>query len=288
VEDVIADARAWLTRHADERFFIFLHTYHTHFPYTPPAAYRSPPATDRRRIVHNPAVPPAEYEAHDPDLYDGEVRYTDAALAPLFATIDAISPTTLVIVTSDHGEAFGEHGHFLHGDQLYEEDLRIPLIWWAPDLIPRGRRIRSVAGPADILPTLLQLAGLQPPAWVHGRDFSRALREDPPTAVGENMVYSELSLPAGGIHPVAVRGADWKSIFSYPWIRDSPMTLFRLNTDRDERNPADISLERAVSWTTYLTQECARAIELVGARKVLRRSERVNPEGRGSAPLPSG
>ncbi len=284
VEDVVADARGWLARHADERFFLFLHTYQTHFPYTPPAPYRSPPATDRR-IARNPAVPAAEYEAHDPDLYDGEVRYTDATLGRLFAALDdlGLGRETLVIVTSDHGEAFGEHGHFLHGEQLYEEDLRIPLIWWAPGLLPPGRRIPQVAGPADILPTLLQLAGLQPPAWVQGRNFAPALREDPPIVVGENMVYSELSLPAGGTHPVAVRGADWKSIFSYPWIRDSPMILFMLSKDRGERNPADISRERAVSWTTYLGQECARTTGLIAARNLLRPPDPTSggPRGRG-------
>src|SRR5439155_26727442 len=73
VEDDVADARAWLARHADERFFLFLHTYQPHFPYTPPARYRNRPAgTD---------------EAYDPELYSGEVRYTDDSLAPLFGAL---------------------------------------------------------------------------------------------------------------------------------------------------------------------------------------------------------
>jgi arylsulfatase A-like enzyme len=261
VEDVVADARGWLAPHADEPFFLFVHTYQPHFPYTPPAPYRSPPAPTDRRIAHNPTVPPAEYQAYDPDLYDGEVRYTDDALEPLFAAIRGLGRETLVVVTSDHGEAFGEHGHFLHGEELYEEDLLVPFLWWDPVRIPPGRRIsRLVTGPVDIVPTVLDLAGIERPAWLNGRSLAHALREDPPTAVGENMVYSELAAPAGGVHRVAVRGADWKSIFLYPWVRDSPMTLLTLSTDPGERHPTDISRERAVSWTTYLADECARGV----------------------------
>ena len=261
VEDDVADARAWLARHADERFFLFLHTYQTHAPYTPPAPYRTVDAEKRSREP-------------DHDLYEAEVRYTDDALAPLFAALDGLGldERTIVVVTSDHGEAFGEHGSFFHGDHLYEEDVRIPLIWWAPGLIPSGRRISAVAGLADIVPSVLRVVGIEPPAWVHGRDLTRALLQDPPVVWGENMVYSENLRSPGASHAVAVQGAGWKSFFSYPYPPHGEMTFVHLAKDPGERNPMDISYD-SVSWTVYLAKECRRATELLGGRTVSRPAE---------------
>jgi arylsulfatase A-like enzyme len=259
VEDVVADTRAWLAQHPDEQFFLFVHTYQPHFPYTPPARYRADPSP---RMVRSPAVPAAMYATYDPDLYDAEVRYTDDSLAPLFAALEdlGLARETVVIVTSDHGEAFGEHGRFLHGDQLYEEDLRVPLIWWAPGRIPPGRRLPAVASLADVVPTVLDLTRLHAPGWLHGRDLARALVGDAPAVSGENMAYAELPDAGAPTHLVAVRGWQWKSIFSFPYVPGSPMTLFVLPTDPQERNPTDISREHGVSWTFYLTQECERAM----------------------------
>jgi arylsulfatase A-like enzyme len=258
VEAGVADARAWLTRHADEPFFLFLHTYQPHAPYTPPGAGR------------DAALPGRNVQASR-ELYDREVRQTDQALAPLFATLDTLGlrKRTLVIVTSDHGEGFGEHGHVLHGRQLHEEDLRVPLIWWAPGLIPAGRRISAVAGLADLVTTVCDLLGIAPPPWSNGRSLARALLADPPVIRGEHMVYSEALDQPGKGYRVAVRGTGWKSIFSYPYREGSPMTMFRLFDDPGERDEVDISNER-LTWPYHFVRECVRASALLAERTARR------------------
>ncbi len=96
------------------------------------------------------------------DRYDHEIRYVDTWLAYLFDTLSrrADYHRTVVVVTSDHGEAFGEHGYRYHGFGLHEHQLRVPLIVRVPGLEPR--RVLDPVGLIDLAPTLLDLAGVRP------------------------------------------------------------------------------------------------------------------------------
>ncbi|MEO2169847.1 MAG: sulfatase, partial [bacterium] len=95
----------WIDAHRDEVFFLFLHTYEVHSPYTPPADVALPKLPN--------GAPVAEVKAR---RYQGEVRHTDRLLAELFRKVEelGLAEETIVVVTSDHGEAFGEHGHVGH------------------------------------------------------------------------------------------------------------------------------------------------------------------------------
>src|SRR5262249_29376716 len=155
---------AWLSRHRDERFFLFLHTYQVHAPYTPPPAY------DRFSQPHPqpPPVPgqkpPPQWE-RDHELYLGEVLYTDAELTKLLDGLDALglADATVVTLTADHGEEFGEHGLPGHGKALFEESLHVPLIVRAPGIAPAGARVPALASLIDVVPTALELAGAAEP-----------------------------------------------------------------------------------------------------------------------------
>jgi choline-sulfatase len=113
---------------------------------------------------------------HDPrGLYDGEVAYTDFYIGQVLSTLEAspLAEHTAIIFTADHGEAFGEHGETHHGRHIWEEIVRIPLVVFAPGIVPRkiARRISAV----EIAPTILDLAKLPEDPGARGRSFAPEL-----------------------------------------------------------------------------------------------------------------
>jgi arylsulfatase A-like enzyme/Flp pilus assembly protein TadD len=137
--EVVPAARAWLARArtAGAPRFLWVHLYDCHAPYRPPEPFAS-------RYAAEP--------------YLGEVAAVDAALAPLVEDLARAESKTpaLLVVTSDHGEALGDHGEKTHGLFAYEATLHVPLILWAPGWIPAAADSRS-ARHVDILPTVLSL-----------------------------------------------------------------------------------------------------------------------------------
>jgi arylsulfatase A-like enzyme len=112
------------------------------------------------------------------DLYDGAVLYTDDNLARIFSRLNelGLEDTTVVAVAGDHGEAFGEHGmSFAHDFTLYDEVLRVPLVIRGPGVVAGsdiGQQVRLM----DLTPTLLELAGLEPPSGIEARSLAPLLR----------------------------------------------------------------------------------------------------------------
>jgi arylsulfatase A-like enzyme len=94
------------------------------------------------------------------DLYDGEVAYTDSHIGRLLRELDTgpARERTVVIITADHGEAFGEHGMYFHGSEVWDEVVRVPLIVYVPGLAPR--RVTRRVSTLDLAPTILDLANL--------------------------------------------------------------------------------------------------------------------------------
>jgi tetratricopeptide (TPR) repeat protein len=141
-EETISRARAWWEDHRGRRRFMWVHLFTPHFPYEPAEPFAS--------------------EYGDAPYY-GDVAMTDAQLAPLVEPILAAeSDSTLVIVTSDHGESLGEHGEATHGLFAYESTLKIPLLFFAPGLVEPGIDTRP-AGHVDVLPSIFHLLGLATP-----------------------------------------------------------------------------------------------------------------------------
>ncbi|MEL7061106.1 MAG: sulfatase [Acidobacteriota bacterium] len=156
----------------DEPFFLFLHSYAVHDPYFPPEPY----ASDFDALPVEGAFAPTgpnfvafnrgELEITPEALtwysnaYDASIRYVDDQLRAFFAELEArgVLDETLVVVTSDHGEEFLEHGSMVHV-QIYPETLHVPLIVSGPSV--EARRIESVVESVDLAPTVLALAGLE-------------------------------------------------------------------------------------------------------------------------------
>ena len=151
-EEVVANAREWIERQGDRRWFAWVHVFDPHSPYEPPPPFDT-------RYPGNP--------------YAGEVAYVDHALGPLFDLARRATRPTTIVVTADHGEGLGDHGELTHGIFAYESTLRVPLILAqvgvgapGPDdgtvsLVP----VRHI----DILPTIAGLAELALPGGLEGR-----------------------------------------------------------------------------------------------------------------------
>lgn len=166
VKDGAGDAEGTFRRALDyakakplsEPLFLFVHTYEVHSPYEPPEY------TDDELgpLVWKEA--PGE-RAHDMrSRYEREIVHLDRLLADFLAELAALAPEDdiLVIITSDHGEEFMEHGSILHL-QLYDEVMKIPMFMKWPDHIPTGVRVETPVSLVDIVPTVLQLVGATPP-----------------------------------------------------------------------------------------------------------------------------
>ncbi len=196
-------ALSWLTAHRDRPFFLFFHTYEVHFPHRRREPYfskladweslRQPltriqmrpndPSDDLtwagdRFVVRRPGSKEWAEGLSDAEknlaasMYDSAIAYTDTQVARLFARLEELSLTdnTLVILTSDHGEALGEDGRAGH-NYLAEHNLMVPLIVGFPDGRGAGRRVESQVRSIDVLPTILDYLGLGASSRSDGRSL---------------------------------------------------------------------------------------------------------------------
>jgi arylsulfatase A-like enzyme/Tfp pilus assembly protein PilF len=173
--ETVAAAVSWLDeRPADRPFFLWLHLYDPHEPYTPAEPFKS----------QYPGRP-----------YDAEVAYTDSLVGDFRRALDerGLVEDTLVILTSDHGEGLGDHGEIVHGFFLYDSTIHVALIVRPPSHNGGGRVVDRAVSHVDLLPTILELVGLPVAENVHGRSLA-------PLIAGQDVawdrpVYSESLYP---------------------------------------------------------------------------------------------
>ena len=194
-------AVAWIERHPDTPFFMFLHVLDPHDPFEPRAPYDTlwADATKKeeherqlesvREVIDDPlmrafgmptreemekaGVDPAEYVAHDQDWYDGSIRGMDAEIGRLIERLGTmgIEEQTQIAFISDHGEEFLEHGRMFHGQTVYGELARVPLLLYRPGTVPAGLEIAETVRSIDLMPTLLDLSGLPIPEGIQGQSL---------------------------------------------------------------------------------------------------------------------
>lgn len=182
-EATFGRALAWAAGHADEPFFLFVHTYQVHDPYDPPVAYRD--------LFPSDGVSDAQRR------YEQEIRYLDDLLQRLVDGLHRLVPEQdlLLVVTADHGEEFFEHGLPTHL-QLFDEVMHVPLLFVWPPRVPAGRRITEPVSLVDVLPTVLQLVGVDVPPGIDGVSLVPLLSATPAT-LDRTMVLGEYP-PLGG------------------------------------------------------------------------------------------
>ena len=208
-EDVVDRALRWLNQRPPGPFFLWVHCYDPHGPYEPPEPFKS-------RI-------------HDP--YDGEIAYTDSAIGKLFDALRAkgLYDNTVIVVTADHGEAFGEHGETHHGVFLYDETMHVPMVIKLPKQRAAGRRIDSRVRLVDIAPTLLGEASLPVPAAMQGESLRSMLTVPHGSTTDEDRpAYAETTYAHRAFHWSVLRS--WRS-GKYLYVRAPERELYDQSTD---------------------------------------------------------
>jgi arylsulfatase A-like enzyme len=260
----------WLAHGPREPFFLYVHATDPHFPYRPPPRYARPflsAAAARRlpsliedvRPLHNGrdewGARPVSLSAPDVDVlrdaYDGDVRMADAQFG---RTVDALAARglldrTLVVLTSDHGEEFLEHGGVAHGQTLYAESLHVPLVVRLPGARD-GASSEALAQHVDIVPTILDVAGVAPPPGLAGVSLLGA-----PKPAAE--AYAALSL--GPFALDALIGDGWKVIRDRSRRVDRRFEVYETDRDPGDRMDVAADVPVLVGYARSRLQEIAAA-----------------------------
>jgi arylsulfatase A-like enzyme len=206
-----------LDRVGDRPFFVFLHLYDPHWHYDPPdwarrlfeSAYTGSVTGNWQDFSRRTRATVTDADlAHLLALYDGEIRYADTETGRVLDHLAArgLDRSTLVVITSDHGEEFLDHGSWEHQKTLYEEVVRVPLAIRGPGLAPRHERAQ--ASVLDIAPTILAWTGVPAPSSIAGRSLLAPL--------AEREAYGETDQTVDGTRKLFLRGgaSRWKTILS--------------------------------------------------------------------------
>ncbi len=237
----IPAALAWLREHRTESFLLLIHTYDVHSPYLPPEPYRTqfasmvPPPSPRFqpdsetleavRLANDQGRPtrlPANDIAYALSQYDAEIRFVDDWIAALVKGLRELrlSDQTILVVLSDHGEEFQEHGSVLH-EKLYTTVLHVPLILVVPGLAPRT--VPAATQTIDVVPTLLELLQVPSPTSFDGRSLV-------PLLVGEvpaHRAWAYAQSPFFGQQRVLVIG----DLSFHRWLESGRVELYRYRQD---------------------------------------------------------
>jgi arylsulfatase A-like enzyme/Tfp pilus assembly protein PilF len=256
--ETIAAALRWLDERSpapngERPFFLWLHLFDPHDPYTPPEPYRS----------QYPGKP-----------YDAEVAYTDSLVGGFLDDLEQrqLLDTSLVVLTADHGEGLGDHGEAFHGYFVYDSTVHVPLILRFPGRVRAGSRIDTVVSHVDIAPTILDLTGQAIPTRLQGRSLLGTLidpaggrREAPDGEVSEPTVYAESFYP----------------LLHYGW---APLRALRSTTHKyiEAPSPELFDLAGDPGERRNLASDQQRVSRLM-ARSLLAMAERLD-EGAASSP----
>lgn len=296
VDDLVGPALAWAAE-APTPYFLWVHVMDPHHPYEPNAPGPWEPVDDpdwqRLRDIWA-ARSVDEVTTHMNDLargrvgwapgeldfllgrYDAEILQTDAGFARLRAGLEAQGRSdadTLTVLASDHGEEFLEHGLLLHSYTLFDEVLRVPLAMRGPG-VPAGVRVPGQVANLDVLPTVLELAGLAPPPldgtslvpWM--RDPTRPSR---PILAQRADKYASLRTPDEKLivryRPYPDATFDWRPWRALPAMartlfegaRRDKVGYWRLDADPTEQRDV-VSSQREAARSAYAAFEAQRAL----------------------------
>ncbi len=222
--DIMVDrALEWLAQNPSkpvirtQPFFLFLHLFDAHHPYQPPwpfdTAYAPAYRSNIREISRShPYEQDKDLSAEELTevvaLYDGEIAYADFAIGRFLDELEVLGlyHSSLIVVLGDHGEGFLEHGLMNHGNSVYDELIRIPLMVRFPGARHAGERIGEPVQLIDVTPTILEEVGMMPQPSMQG-----ALLLDPLPATGSrHFAYASEAFAA------CLRTSSWKLIENPP------------------------------------------------------------------------
>ena len=254
-EETNRRVRAWLDEGPEEPFFLFVHYNDPHWPYDPLPPFDqgfewytgelTPEKTTM--VVEHGGKGIEGLSEQDMDylraLYDAEIAYLDREVGVLLANVEAASSRdTLVVVTADHGEEFGDHGNTSHGYTLYQEQVHVPLL--VHGLEHRGVVVEDLVRTMDVAPTVLDAVGL-PPELGEGQSLLPMLEG----GAGPTEGFAEATY---GRPEQAIRRGSTKQI-------ESPDTVERYDLAEDPRELRDLGGDAALSEALATWREQAAA-----------------------------
>jgi arylsulfatase A-like enzyme len=221
----------WLKRNYQYPFFLYIHYMDVHYPMLPYKEHIKLLEEQAKLDIAKCKGYPFRNEKDAEKLYsiisryDGDIRYLDEHIGRLLNYLKSLSLTeeTLVIIAADHGEELQEHGSIGHGDHLYDEVIRVPLIFYMPSRIQKLTIISQQVGTIDIMPTILDLLDIPAPSLIQGKSLVPLI-----SGVSTN----EKRYIFGG-QGSFVRTTDWKLIYNK---ETNNYELYDLKSDPDEQN----------------------------------------------------
>jgi len=300
--EITRDAIKWIRANKDQRFFAFCNYNSPHEPWEPPAEYLArvppPPVGPKDRITR---------------LYMAEAAKDDEAVGALMDTLKELSllERTIVVLTADHGETLSAaHGgvgldkmqiRYHHAVSNFEETTRIPILIVAPGVLPAGKAVKARVRNTDIVPTLLDLMGLEPNAKMSGKSVVKLARGERET--DERVVVSEGRGTRGimfGRHRLLLRDGAAQSAKAEDGTGGAPSDeLFDLETDPGERiniapkNPDLVKemrarLQAAVANVAVAGSQAARSTAKTAAESDPRSKVQLRFVGAGASKRVSG
>lgn len=201
----LANARIipWLEAYKSNNFFMYLHYMDPHDPYSP-----SPPYDKMYPYVKG------DSNSENISLYDGEIRFADEYIGRLFEKLKSLGvyDKSLIVITSDHGEAFGEHNDKRHGHTVYNELLKVPLIIKYPGSAGANVRIEKQVRIIDIMPTILEVAHIPCDINLEGSSLLTLLHGKRQMNFCE-YIYVELDYNDNVMQGL-IKNNEWKYIFT--------------------------------------------------------------------------
>ncbi|MDH3745300.1 MAG: sulfatase, partial [Acidobacteriota bacterium] len=257
-----------LAESRDRKRFVFLHTYEPHDPYIHTEFAEGLPSGrlkgvfDKDLWIRFDKIVTADERDYVRALYDGDIAYTDRQLGELFERLETSGSLeqTIIVVTSDHGEQFWEHGTWRHGQTLYDHQLLVPLILHLPRSLREGLGIDGTGvindqvRLIDVYPTLLDLLGIELEKETQGRSLVPLLlgQSLPPVdAIAEslNVDNKESKAVRSPAHKF-IRTRSSRPGATAPWGADE---LYDLHLDpKESRNLATEQAERAALLSDHL------------------------------------
>jgi arylsulfatase A-like enzyme len=214
---------AWLAaRDSTRPFFVFLNYFDAHLPYLPPPPFDrqfGPPPSGKVSLLGRWIIHPRRHQPSAQDIaagmaaYDGALAYVDSRIGALLDQLDrqGLLDKTVIVITADHGEEFGEHGVFGHGDSLYLASVHVPLVIAYPPRVA-ARRIAEPVTLRDLAATVVDLTDVSVTPAFPGRSLAQLWAAPARGANAPEPVLSELRRPTGVLPAVPVAKGDMTSL----------------------------------------------------------------------------
>ena len=216
IDVVFKNLSDWIQKHRKDKFFLFFHTYEIH---------EYPPG--EHEIFTEGINPRDKVNMHNA-LYDGKIKYVDDYIGRLIERLKSLNllDKTLIVITSDHGEEFFEHGLGGHGDHLYDEVLLVPLIFHLKGTVPENVMIKNQVRVIDIMPTVLDILDVPVPKIIEGVSLVPFFKKSATTPLVAFTEAADNLNRLNIVEPVSIRTPEYKYIF-YPRLKEEVLTYLK-------------------------------------------------------------